>query len=189
MKCESCGREGVQMRAVCMYCGGKLKEVKKSEVTIRCPKCNDVMVKKEKVEITLDHCGSCNGTWYDKVELEVLLQKSKSEIETPNEQNSTESAESIVTNDGSGKPGFTKSEKDSFFRQPDSASRVRISHSKKTDKSDFYRKCPVCKTHMGRVNFLQKTGVVVDVCTQHGIFLDDGEFDSLHHFIQTRLWL
>ena len=81
MRCESCGRNSLQERAVCMYCGGKLVEVKRSEVTIRCPSCNDVMVKEQKAGITIDKCGSCNGTWYDKFEIEALLKKSKSEIE------------------------------------------------------------------------------------------------------------
>ena len=190
MKCESCGRNDVSGRVACLYCGGKLIEVSRSEITIRCPSCNDVMVKKENSGVTFDQCGSCNGAWYDKFEIEVLLKKSKSELDAVEEQNVTNFE--IPTDKHSTrapKTTFGKEERDDFFRRPASTAKPSIPRQNSIKESSFYRKCPICKATMQRVNYLQKTGVIVDVCTHHGIFLDDGEFDSLHHFIQKRLWL
>jgi Zn-finger nucleic acid-binding protein len=42
-----------------------------------------------------------------------------------------------------------------------------------------YRKCPVCSAFMRRCNFGQRSGVVVDICNDHGIWLDAGELIHL----------
>ena len=42
-----------------------------------------------------------------------------------------------------------------------------------------YIKCPVCSTIMNRVNFGARSGVVVDRCREHGIWLDGGELRRL----------
>ena len=46
-----------------------------------------------------------------------------------------------------------------------------------------YRKCPVCQKHMQRKNFMRRSGVITDICTEHGIWLDPGE---LRHIME---WL
>ena len=38
-----------------------------------------------------------------------------------------------------------------------------------------YIKCPVCREFMSRTNFAQKSGVIVDSCRFHGLWLDSGE--------------
>lgn len=46
--------------------------------------------------------------------------------------------------------------------------------------ADFtYRKCPECSVLMNRVNFGQRSAVVVDQCLIHGIWLDNGELTHL----------
>jgi Zn-finger nucleic acid-binding protein len=42
-----------------------------------------------------------------------------------------------------------------------------------------YIKCPVCSQIMNRVNFGARSGVVVDRCREHGIWLDGGELRRL----------
>ncbi len=42
-----------------------------------------------------------------------------------------------------------------------------------------YIKCPVCQELMNRHNFGARSGVVVDVCKAHGIWLDGGELGRL----------
>ncbi len=46
-----------------------------------------------------------------------------------------------------------------------------------------YRKCPRCKSVMQRRNFGSHSGVIVDECRQHGIYLDPGEFEAIEAFI------
>ena len=42
-----------------------------------------------------------------------------------------------------------------------------------------YIKCPVCGKLMNRINFGAKSGVIVDRCKEHGVWLDGGEFRHL----------
>jgi Zn-finger nucleic acid-binding protein len=42
-----------------------------------------------------------------------------------------------------------------------------------------YVKCPVCHILMNRVNFAYRSGVVVDKCQHHGIWLNSGELIHL----------
>jgi Zn-finger nucleic acid-binding protein len=42
-----------------------------------------------------------------------------------------------------------------------------------------YVKCPQCRMLMNRINFGRRSGVVVDQCIKHGIWLDNGELVHL----------
>ena len=47
-----------------------------------------------------------------------------------------------------------------------------------------YRKCPSCDAPMNRSNFGKTSGVIVDSCSRHGIWLDAGEPKLLANFLQ-----
>ncbi len=49
----------------------------------------------------------------------------------------------------------------------------------------FYRKCPRCDALMHRRNYGRRSGVLVDTCKQHGIWLDFGELDVILRWIKT----
>ena len=42
-----------------------------------------------------------------------------------------------------------------------------------------YRKCPICRTLMNRKNFGGRSGIIIDICKDHGIWLDRGELSGL----------
>jgi len=42
-----------------------------------------------------------------------------------------------------------------------------------------YRKCPVCKKIMNRENYGKSSGVIIDQCREHGVFLDAGELQRI----------
>ena len=42
-----------------------------------------------------------------------------------------------------------------------------------------YIKCPVCNAFMRRTNFASRSGVIIDQCKDHGIWLDGGELKRL----------
>lgn len=55
-----------------------------------------------------------------------------------------------------------------------------ISNAKRHDDYPVsYIKCPVCGRVMNRINFGAKSGVVVDRCKEHGLWLDGGELRQL----------
>jgi Zn-finger nucleic acid-binding protein len=46
-----------------------------------------------------------------------------------------------------------------------------------------YVPCPSCKRIMNRVNFARRSGIILDVCKAHGVWLDHGELGRLVAFI------
>ena len=54
--------------------------------------------------------------------------------------------------------------------------------ARKVDTSG-YIKCPVCDALMKRVNFGRRSGVLVDVCVDHGTWFDADEIDRVAAFI------
>jgi len=48
----------------------------------------------------------------------------------------------------------------------------------------IYRDCPVCQKKMQRKNFMKRSGVIMDVCFEHGIWLDAGELRQIMEWIK-----
>jgi Zn-finger nucleic acid-binding protein len=46
-----------------------------------------------------------------------------------------------------------------------------------------YRRCPICGVQMLRKNFRKSSGVILDVCTEHGTWLDANELEQITGFI------
>lgn len=47
-----------------------------------------------------------------------------------------------------------------------------------------YRPCPRCSEPMQRVNFGDISGIVVDECRIHGVYLDPDELEAIERFIE-----
>lgn len=47
-----------------------------------------------------------------------------------------------------------------------------------------YLPCPECRKHMNRVNFARYSGVIMDVCKEHGTFFDRDELRRIVSFIR-----
>jgi len=80
-------------------------------------------------------------------------------------------------------------DKDEFFR----ATRERDIYNKVTVRNE-YRKVPIrgpveyvpcvrCDKLMNRRNFGKISGVIIDRCSKHGVWLDSGELEKIQHFI------
>lgn len=50
-------------------------------------------------------------------------------------------------------------------------------------KAVRYKACPVCETVMTRRNYATVSGVIVDCCPDHGIWVDEAQFGALTEFI------
>ena len=64
-------------------------------------------------------------------------------------------------------------------RAPAASERV----SRKPVEVVRYVPCPSCGKLMNRVNFAHSSGIVLDVCKNHGLWLDRGELEQLLEFI------
>ena len=58
------------------------------------------------------------------------------------------------------------------------------SHMSATHASITYLKCPVCSKLMNRVNFGTKSGVIVNRCRDHGVWLDGGDLRHLFEWMK-----
>jgi len=56
-----------------------------------------------------------------------------------------------------------------------------LQHPRHKD-SIVYRKCPECSKIMQRQNHLGRSGVITDVCREHGIWLDAGELKQIQEW-------
>jgi Zn-finger nucleic acid-binding protein len=57
-------------------------------------------------------------------------------------------------------------------------------HLSHADYPVTYVKCPVCSKMMNRVNFGTKSGVIIDRCRDHGVWLDGGELRHLFEWMK-----
>lgn len=46
-----------------------------------------------------------------------------------------------------------------------------------------YRQCPMCDNVMSRRNYGEVSGIIVDECMRHGMWLDEGELDAIKRFV------
>lgn len=60
----------------------------------------------------------------------------------------------------------------------------QISAARSGEYGISYVKCPVCANMMNRVNFGAKSGVIVDRCREHGVWLDGGELRQLCEWVK-----
>ncbi len=51
------------------------------------------------------------------------------------------------------------------------------------DQRIAYRSCPVCSAHMLRRNFQRRSGVILDVCRDHGTWLDADELEQVAGYV------
>lgn len=58
------------------------------------------------------------------------------------------------------------------------------STTRTSEHSAFYIKCPICSKIMNRVNFGTNSGVIVDRCKDHGVWLDGGELRHLFEWMK-----
>jgi Zn-finger nucleic acid-binding protein len=142
-KCKYCGtRNDVDLHAKFPY---KAEQQASNRI---CPQCNiplNTISAEQDENLFIERCKSCFGLFFDRGELEYVLQQSVSNIHEIN----------LEHIDNINKDRYQK-------------------------PADFnYRKCPECSVLMNRVNFGQRSAVVVDQCLIHGMWLDNGELAHL----------
>jgi Zn-finger nucleic acid-binding protein len=65
------------------------------------------------------------------------------------------------------------------------ASGLIIQHPADIDPNVRYLKCPVCQSLMNRLNYAGRSGVVISVCRNHGIWLDRDQMRQIISFISS----
>ena len=74
---------------------------------------------------------------------------------------------------------FHTSERDTFSDE----SIPRKYHKQPLPNQRGYKKCVRCDGLMARKNFRKISGVLIDICRDHGVWLDAGELEQIRSFI------
>jgi Zn-finger nucleic acid-binding protein len=63
------------------------------------------------------------------------------------------------------------------------AFKPRVTGSNPARQGVQYRNCPECDEYMARRNYRKKSGIIIDTCSEHGIWLDADELEQIAGFI------
>lgn len=67
------------------------------------------------------------------------------------------------------------------------ALQLSVSRGEGEDERELskYPKCPTCADAMGRVNYARRSGVFINICRAHGVWLDRDELRAIVEFIRS----
>ena len=142
----------------CHHCGaGLVPELDAGAATrLLCPACGDghrlVSRRLGAEQVTVLECGTCAGFWMGHEAFRQLVERAQREALPPG--TTVETPQQISAK--SGLPGGA----------------VAKSH---TRERVVYRPCAVCGELMNRINYGHESGVIIDVCREHGIWFDADE--------------
>lgn len=193
IRCSSCGAPREGQAQVCRYCGGEFTLHERDLTTIcpgcmarvsskarfchscstplmrhgavapetelRCPSCTGrpplVSRRLGRVAVAAYDCASCGGLWMEKEVFEVLADRARA------------------------------------GKMPELAAGGVVSPAAPSDQGPAsaangpaYRPCVLCGALMNRRNYGRKSGVIVDVCSRHGLWFDLHEIDRLLRWIR-----
>jgi len=52
-------------------------------------------------------------------------------------------------------------------------------HPRDNRKKSQFQNCPICNNLMGVINYKKQSGIILDICEEHGIWLDGGELRQI----------
>lgn len=175
LHCPNCGASIESDRSQCQFCKSRLK-------TVGCPSCFDLMFLGSKF------CESCGAVAkpvsFDPEKTSGDCPRCKTEMETLVVEQTTLA-------------GCTKC--DGLWMAADAFETVCLDSERQSAVLGFlsdrrkepqqltkvnYVPCPDCGQLMNRNNFAKASGVIVDICKQHGVWFDSDELPAIIEFIR-----
>lgn len=179
LHCPSCGAAVERGTAHCRYCGAHLDFTFKGK-TIHCPHCFATTAADGKFCV---HCAKpVKGL---VTEGKVLEDRLCPRCEVP--MRGMNMGDFSVARCDECKGVFAPHEtfemmqetRDAVIFSSQGIARVPI----EPEKQVRYVRCPVCLKMMNRQNFARISGVIIDLCRDHGIWFDPGEVEKIMDFI------
>jgi Zn-finger nucleic acid-binding protein len=174
LNCPNCGGAVMSDKTQCEFCGSRLK-------TVGCSKCLGLMFLGAKF---CSHCGAKAG------EVTVIPDTAASECPRCKQNLKTIGIGSIIVRECTQCGGlWTAAETFETIcaDQESQASVLGFIGSEARPNSHpptiSYVPCPDCKLLMNRSNFARSSGVIVDMCKQHGVWFDADELPKIIDFI------
>ena len=174
LHCQSCGAAVGERDIRCPYCGGQL-------ATVACPKCFAL------VSITANHCPRCGAA---------VQRSTATPAETTCPDCRTPLAATTLGDLAFGQchrcGGVWVGQAAFEHMAGDRAERAGVLSGLPTASPKVpikleqihYRPCPQCGKLMNRSNYARISGIVVDVCKDHGIWFDRDELRQTLEFIE-----
>jgi Zn-finger nucleic acid-binding protein len=144
----------------CHYCGTPILSAQAAspETGLRCPSCPELRPLASRrlghANVAVFECGHCGGLWVEKEVFEVMAERARA--------------------GGLPEP----------LMGSNPASPASLPHDTEPGGARAYRPCVLCGALMNRRNYGRKSGVIVDVCSRHGIWFDLHELDGLLRWIR-----
>jgi Zn-finger nucleic acid-binding protein len=176
LNCPSCGASVSSDATNCLYCGAMLQ-------TVACPSCFGLLFKGTKF---CPHCGAKAQAQAEGTKTGEVCPRCHGELlaikvgDTPLEQ--------------CGQCGGVWVDSATFEqicsdREAQAAALgLHLPPPRDLETDVHYLKCPKCPGLMNRVCYANRSGVVIDVCRKHGIWLDRDELRRIIEFIRAGDW-
>src|SRR5688500_5308100 len=174
LNCPNCGAAVSSDKAKCEFCRSRLK-------TVGCPSCLGAMFLGSKF---CSHCGAAGKA------VELLDIENPGECPRCSVKLESLKIDSVLIRECDRCGGFW-SRADTFEQicadKEKQASMLGFIGSYVHPNADppqiSYVPCPDCKQLMNRSNFARSSGVIIDMCKQHGVWFDAGELPRIIEFI------
>jgi Zn-finger nucleic acid-binding protein len=156
-KCPNCNRSFQPGKEKCMWCGEDLSGVEVPSMQLVCPICKIQLSEYKDKGWLLHVCSGCRGVWIGSR----VFERFEKMYENTKPLPATE------------KEGHVEKAK------------KRIREGIKDRMSDKpFKNCPQCGNHMARKKYKKISYVIIDECIGHGVWFDEGEFQSVLQFLQ-----
>lgn len=169
--CPKCLARVSDRAKFCHYCGVRIMpEMAAGDATaLRCPTCGDghVLTSRQIGEVAVMECSRCVGLWLGQQTFDRLSEQAAQQVLNIDE----------VFQPLEHPPGATGS-------APGPTDSSPASPSPDSSQGTVYRQCPLCHAMMYRRNFGRRSGVIVDVCREHGVWFDADELPRILRWIR-----
>lgn len=174
LNCPNCGSAVESDKTQCEFCNSRLK-------TVACPSCLGLMFLGSKF---CDHCGRKAKS------VEILTDENVGDCPRCERRLESLRIEATAVRECTGCGGlWTNAETfESLCADKEQQSAVLNFIGSRTFESRptsaiTYVPCPECKQLMNRSNFARSSGVIIDLCKQHGVWFDADELPKIIDFI------
>ncbi len=177
LNCPNCGAGVSSDAAQCEFCDTRLK-------TMACPKCLGLMF------LGSVHCPKCGAK---AVQTEIKTEENAGNCPRCKVRLNLMNIEEIVLRECRKCDGLWADaqtfEDICASRENQTSVLSWISNRQPAAENKFFDKisyvpCPDCKQLMNRSNFAHSSGVIVDICKQHGVWFDVEELPHIIEFIK-----
>ena len=175
LNCPNCGAAVMSDRTRCEFCRSRLK-------TVRCASCMGMMF------LGSEFCGRCGAKAY---KAELLDDEAPGDCPRCKVSLQTLKIDTVRIRECERCGGFwggITTFKELCASKEKQASVIGFigsyAHADGSPAAVSYVPCPDCKQLMNRSNFARSSGVIIDMCKQHGVWFDAGELPRIIEFIE-----